>query len=528
MNKQLLSAVIGSVMMMGTANAALPTIDPDTTEVYLSGASASLDFIKKLITSSAVPAQDRICDAAQPIWTFQDTIDAKTQHAFYCTKASGNSKLANAKSHLLIYKRSEGGSAMGVNPLVNNEGMSFLRVKGNPSCAQVGTSTTVNCGYDKTLQDATKFNGPVAADFGMSDVDPVQFTGENTPDGFSAVTADDVSKLTVQGASVVVFGQPVTISLYKALQAAQKFTGKIASTCAIGDRANQACMPSLTSAQIASLHAGSWASWNSLKVGTTGKGLATWVAENSDPAISALAPAVSDVHVCRRVNGSGTQAQSNLVFLNYPCANASSATLAAHDFGTNEGDGFPLIHELSASGGVDACLNELNTGVDTAGNDDFDNTAYAGGTRWAVGIQSLEKGMSSTGVANSNYEFVKVDGVAPTLANVVNGSYKDWVENTFQFNSDKYNNQMTPDVKSVVDAVIYSSALPEVMAALNSGFVHGFGTGSFLAVPTLFAPEANGALNTARPVSPYSRATASASVENCRVPTIYSSGDSSL
>lgn len=530
MNKQLLSAVIGSLVMMGNANAALPTIDPDTTEVYLSGASASLDFIKKLVTSSTVPAADKICDSTQPIWTFQDTVDGKTQHAFYCTKASSNSKLANAKSHLLIYKRSEGGSAMGVNPLVNNEGMSFLKVKGNPSCVQVGTSTTANCGYDKTLTDTTKFNGPIAADFGMSDVDPIQFRGENTPAGYAPISADDVSALTVQGASAVVFGQPVTLNLYKALQAAQKFTGKIPSSCTIGNR-TEACMPSLSSAQIASLHAGYWSSWDSLKVGDTGLGLAAWVAANNaagGAAEGVNTPAVSDVHVCRRVNGSGTQAQSNLVFLNYPCADASTATLAEHDLGVGEGEGSPLIHELSASGGVDACLNELNTGADTAGNDDFDNTAYAGGTRWAVGIQSLEKGTTSnSGVVNPYYEFIKVDGVAPTLTNVVNGSYKDWVENTFQYNTARFATQAA-DVQAVVNAVIYSSGLPEVMAALNSGFVHSFGTGSFLAVPSQFSSEANGAFNALRPVNPYSRATSTSAVENCRVPTIYGNGDSKL
>lgn len=523
MKKQLLGAAVTAVLMAGNVQAALPTIVTDTSVVYLSGASASLDYIKKLITSSTVPAADRICDSSKEIWSFNDTIDGKTQNAFYCTKAPGNAKLANAKSHILIYKRSEGGSAMGVNPLINNDVMSFLNITSNPTCAQTtaavagSTLGVATCAYDSTLADPTKFTNAVSH-FGMSDVDPIQFAGENTPAGFVDISAADLAKLTVKGASAVVFGEPVTLQLYKALQAAQKFTGQLPSTCVVGDRTTEACMPNLTSAQIASIHSGSWTSWNSLIVGNTGKGLFDWISTNTDPAIKALAAAVSDVHVCRRVNGSGTQAQHGIAFLNYPCATASLATPAAHDLGTNEGDGFTMVHELSTSGGVSDCLKELDTATDAANA--FDNSAWSTGVRWAAGIQSLEKN-------SSNFEFVRIDGVAPTLTHVTDGSYKDWVENTFQYNTVSYN-ALTADIKAVVDAVIYSSGLPEVMAALNSGFTHGFGNGSFLAVPTLFTPAANGAFESARPVNPYSRATTGAAVENCRVPTIYNGGAAKL
>lgn len=514
MKKQLIGAAVAAVLMTGNAYA-LPTIATDTSVVYLSGASAALDYVKKLITSSASPAADRICDASKEIWVFNDTLDGKTQNAFYCTKAPGNTKLASAKSHVLIYKRSEGGSAMGVNPLVNNENMQFLNITSNPSCVQTTNAVPgltigqVSCDYDKDGIDATKFSTAVS-DFGMSDVDPIQFTGENTPDGFAAITPADVEALTVQGASAVVFGEPVTLQLYKALQAAQKAEGKLPASCVVGDRTTEACMPNLTTAQISSLHTGQWTDWNSLKVGTVG--LVDWINTNAP----ALAPAVNDVHVCRRVNGSGTQAQHGINFMNYPCANAGLP--AAHDYGLPEGFGVTVVHELSTSGGVSSCLDELDTGTDAANA--FDNSQQVGGVRWAVGLQSLEK-------KSNNFEFVRVDGVAPTLAHVADGSYKDWVENTFQYNTQHYSSLGT-DKKALVDAVIYSAGLPEVMAALNGGFTHGFGNGSFLAVPTLYPAAANGALDLAKPVNPYSRGTISAPVENCRMPVIYNSGDAKL
>ena len=513
MKKRLLGAVVTAVLMAGNAHATLPVISSDTTVIYLSGASASLDYINKLITSSAAPAADRFCDSTKEVWRYNDTIDGKTQNAFYCTKASTNAGLTAAKSHLLIYKRSEGGSALGVSPLIHNEAVAFLNITSPGTCVQgtaaVAGSTigAANCTYDTGNTIPTQYTSAIP-DFGMSDVDPGQFRGNNVPAGFSAITADDLGALTVKGASAVVFGEPVTLQLFKALQAAQIATGQIPASagCTVGLK-TEACLPNLTSSQIASIHSGSWTSWNSLIVGSTGKGLYDWTVANAPT----LAAKVSDVHICRRTDGSGTQAQHGIVFLNSPCADASSATVPAHDQGSAEGDGFTMVHELETSGGVSDCLNTLDTATQKAGSA-FTN-GWTDGVRWAVGIQSLEKN-------GNNFEFVKVDGVAPTLANVVNGSYHDWVENTFQYNNTHFAG-LTADKKAVVNSVIAKAALPEVMAALNTGFTHGFGNGAYLAVPSLFAPEANGAFNTARPVNTYSRATISQSVENCRVPTIY-------
>ncbi len=536
MKKKILGAAITAVLMAGNAHAVLPTIASDTTVIYLSGASASLDYVNKLLTSSAVPTADRFCDTNQEVWRFNDTIDGKTQNAFYCTKAGTNPSLAGAKSHLLIYKRSEGGSAMGVTPLISNATVNFLNITGNATCAQTTAAVAANplatppvaavvgaaaCTYDTFGTVATQFTAAIP-DFGMSDVDPIQFRGNNVPAGYSPVTADDLNALTVKGASAVVFGEPVTLQLFQALQAAQISTGQLPGTCTVGLK-TEACLPNLTSAQIASIHSGSWTSWNSIKVGTTGLGLYDWTVANA----ATYKPATADVHVCRRVDGSGTQAQHGIVFLNSPCAEASSSTAPAHDQGSSEGDGFAMVHELETSGGVSDCLDTLNTATQksasaftnywkTGSTGDANGAAVTGGARWAVGIQSLEK-------SSANFEFVKVDGVAPTLANVVNGTYHDWVENTFQYNVTHYAG-LTTDKKAVVDGIIAKAALPEVMAALNTGFVHTAGNGAYLAVPSLFAPEANGAYNSARPVNPYSRATPSAAIENCRVPTIWNSG----
>ncbi|MDD2658547.1 MAG: hypothetical protein PHY54_02560 [Methylococcales bacterium] len=536
MKKKLLGAAVTAALMAGNAYAALPTIDPATTTVvYLAGSSASLDYLNKLITTSVAPVADRFCDTNSEIWKFNDTINGKTQNAFYCTKSANNPGLANAKSHILVYKRSEGGSDMGVAPVVANTAINFLNITSNPTCtvttqAVPGAAPTIGvatCAYDSTGAIASQYT-LAKPSFGMSDVDPTQFRKTNVSAGFNPVSAADAAKLTVKAASTVMFGEPVTLKLYNALQAAQIAMGKIPATvggvACQGNSAIEACMPNLTSREIASLHSGAWIDWNEMKVvvGGVSTGLFDWVSANA-PAYLPDPAAGNVVHICRRVPGSGTQTQHGIHFLNTPCADAADATPPAIDSGLPEGFGVAMVHEMSTSGGVSDCLKSLDTGTV---NGAFTDPSYLGSTRWAVGLQSLEN--------SGSFEYVKIDGVAPTLAHVADGSYLDWVENTFQYNTVAYN-AFSADVKALVDSVIATSGAPEVMAALNANFVHNFGNGAYLAVPTLFSPvtatNPNGSFDSTRPVNPYSHAVFGSPVipaDNCRVPTIYNSGNTKL
>lgn len=535
MKKLVLGVAISAALTSGAQAAInvdannLPIIDPaQTNTVYLSGASAAVNFIEKLITDSTVPAVDKVCDSSKKVWKYKDSLTGSDQNAYLCEKAATNSGLPTNKPNILVYKRSAGGSAFGVSPLIAeangdaaNASIEFLKI--SSACTQdvapvAGvTMGVITCPYD--LADPTKYVKHIA-DFGISDVDPGQFTGNNTPAGYVDVTADDVAKLTIKSASALTFGVPVTKKLYFALQAAQISTGAIPATCTVGSE-TEACMPSLSSAQVAAIHAGNWADWNQIKVGSTG--LYDWVSTNA----AAYLPGASNLHTCRRENGSGTQAQSNIKFLHDPCTAAAGATPPAGDavaLGFAEGDGYPMIHENNTSGSVGNCLDELEDGTNAANG--FDNTW---GVRWAVGIQSLEKKTA----AASKFRFVKLDGVAPTLANVVSGKYRDWAENSFQYWTNHVfsaNATENTALKKLTDAVIKSAGAPEVMAALNAGFTHTFTAekGAYLAVPTNFTPEANGAFLSSRPVNPYSHATSSNAVNNCRVPTLYNNGDAKL
>ncbi|WP_262963880.1 hypothetical protein [Methylobacter psychrophilus] len=539
MKKLVLSAAILAALSATAAQATIvigsngvPVINPaDTNILYLSGASAAEKFIEGVMTNSAVPAADRICDTSKKVYKFQDTATT-SQYAYLCERATTNASVPTNKANILIYKRSAGGSAFGVSPLIaeaNGDAASatiaFLKIDTSCTVATAAVAGTtlgkISCAYNAA--DAATYTTHIP-DFGISDVDPGQFTGSNAPLNpatgapYVSVTSADVAKLTIKSASTLVFGVPVTKNLYFALQAAQKSLGTVPSSCVVGDE-TEACMPSLSSAQIATIHAGTIVDWNQLKVGTVG--LFDWATTNA----SAYLPTASYLHTCRRENGSGTQAQSNIKFLGDPCTSASltaGSDAVAQGFG--EGDGLAMVHENNSSGVVDECLNELQDGTNTVGTA-FDNSY---GVRWAVGIQSMEKKTATT----SKYRFVKVDSVAPTLANVVNGKYRDWAENTFQYGTAHVfssNSAENTALKALTDAIIKSSGAPEVMAKLNTGFAHTFipvaaNQGAYMAVPSNYAIEANGAFLSSRPVNPYSHATPALSVNNCRVPSVYSNG----
>jgi len=558
----ILGAAISAALLAGNVQAItvdannFPVFDTsaagDTRVVYMSGASAAGTFIEKVLTGAGVAA-DQICDISKPIWKFKDNIDGATQKAYLCTQSTTatNLTLATGKANLLIYKRDEGGSGYGVSPIIAETlsdtvgaNIEFLKVNSTnctgATTAVVGTLSNIICSY---TTGATGNNILTVPDVGVSDVDPGQFKLLNAPlktdniTKFPDVTAVNLTKLTVTPGAAVVFGVPVTMHLYRALQGAQLAMKVIpvadpvsGTTCVVGDVTNAACMPSLSKQEIASLIKGDWANWDNLKVVTgavgsqTSTGLAAWATANQ----AADKPGSAVTHICRRENGSGTQAQLNNFALNYPCAGAALNTLpASGNDGLNgntatktETSLVALVHENATSGRVTACLNNLDLGTDTAGDGFTYTTAgvqkYVG-VRWAIGAQALEK-------KDAHFEFVRINGVAPTLANVAKGDYLDWFENTFQYNTTHAKFVTDTGLKTTIDAIIKAATVPAVMASINAGagLSHGFGNGAYLANPKANTPAITGIFNPSLPVNPYSHTPlATVSLDNCRAPVTY-------
>lgn len=512
MKNLVLGAAITAAMFGGTANAALtlnettgiPEIDTDSTEiVYLSGASAARGFIEELITNAGVPSANAICDTSKPVWKFKNAGNGKSQNAYMCELDAGNAALAGivtSKPNVLIYKRSAGGSAQGVSPLINQDAadvqsdlIEFLDITTGctlETAAAVGTLGQVEC-------PSTHLAVP---DFGVSDVDPIQFRAQNTPAGFLPISEADLTKLTVTGSVALTFGIPVTTDMRNGLQEAQF---GVADPCVGND--SEACMPSLSRNQIASIYTGKLNNWDQLKVGGVS------VFSNASAIYKGVGPTASRVHICRRVEGSGTQAQHGIKFLNTPCT-AVAAVPATDNTGLTEFAPVVQVHDNSGSGDMTECLDSLNTGVAIPGAD-FQNTY---GKRWAVGIQSVEK-------ASANFRFIKVDGVAPTIENVASGKYLDFAELTFQYNTVRMNDASRANTKAIADALIASAGEPTVVGEINKKFNHGFHGAQevgYLANPNAFTANADGSVDLTKPVNPYTHADGQAPVDNCRVPMI--------
>lgn len=183
----------------------------------------------------------------------------------------------------------------------------------------------------------------------------------------------------------------------------------------------QACMPNLTSTEIRSLLTGGIPNWNNLMVTNPAAPAGAKISLAAHPDVIALgtAPADKKVQICRRVPGSGTQAQSNAIFLNWPCDTTVSLPLTAPG---NPALG-PVVAENSGSSDVSRCLDDFNDGSNASGK----NAALT--KRWAIGINSTENNTNNA----FSYRFTKIDGAPPTIQAVHAGDYQDYAEQSFQY-----------------------------------------------------------------------------------------------
>jgi hypothetical protein len=477
MLKKLVIAV-SAALVSTSALAIAPSATAPDIEIFMSGATAQDNGIQELFTN--------LC---------ADTVDSYAQgsshYAYYCTvdvtKVTGGLPAWTAahpgvNPKVLLHKRSAGGSAMGVNPLTENTKVTHLNiwntVSNSSNCTESAPGSHVWSCTATNAGDTSDYY----SDAGVSDVNPELFVGANTPAGFSPVNAAVVAaELNVVGAAAVVFGIPVTLNLRDALQLAQGLT------VGAEDEAN---MPTLSKRQVASFMTGTIKKWNQFVVNGT--------ALNTYPGVTA--PSSTIVNICRRVNGSGTQAQMNANFLNYPCTPGASAPLQA----PGSALAGPVINEGSGAGDVDNCLVAANTA-----------------NKWAIGIQSTEKNANNA----KGYRFVKIDGVAPTIANAANGLYMDWAEQTFQWRT-VAPNALTGDKLNLVSTIATNAASPTTIKnVVNPAFVYTWGQGGYLALKSNGFAASFPFVDT-NPVTPYTH-TAGGGLDNCRTPVI-TSGNMSL
>lgn len=210
-------------------------------------------------------------------------------------------------------------------------------------------------------------------------------------------------------------------------------------------------MPSLSRAQVRSLMAGNVKLWSEFSVNVAGASTPLTALPGG------LAPSNPRVTICRRTQGSGTQAQTNLYFYDQPC-NTAYAPAGDNTPGTPTksdattvwtalaGFGNTTVHWGEGSGDVDNCMVNLQTN-----------------NRWALGIQSLEKG-------KNEYRFIKLDNVSPISENVANGSYGNVAFTTVQWIKAGEVNGLAGDKLTLATQIRTLLGNSTDLGALNAGF----------------------------------------------------------
>jgi hypothetical protein len=468
------SWVIVWLLAQWSVAAALPPIPAPQVELFISGSSAQDEALENLVRlSGGIPGAPNICEPGT-LDIYRGTINGTSNRVFYCRTTNVIAGLP-AGSRLAIYK-SSGGSGEGVTAVSGATALRFVdlgKLSAAPGC---NNGETVRATGDfAAYRNHSGCDGAGRAAIpraGLSDVNPELVGGVTAP-------------LTVQAQNQIVWGLPVSKNFRNALQTIQ---GLVPSTVPHDDpiRDTEENMPTLARAQVTALFAGVIKSWDEFY---DSKG--TPLTQSSflglgpprDPDASGASPGAyrpdratgSTVYICRRIEASGTQASYEIHYLHGRC-DASAPAFAKPNDGSDlrvGGDVNHLVRVLHPRGNVYAGLGTADV------RDCLD--AHAQFNRWAIGILSTES-VGNNGTRK--FRFVKVDGAAPTLVNAYQGRWPHVTEQSMQWRRSFDTSLGTTNEGRVLRFVATNLGLPRVIAALNSGFVHPWGQGGYLAAAT--------------------------------------------
>jgi len=329
---------------------------------------------------------------------------------------------------VMFVKRSRGGSVWGVNPVARASRIETLDLTSGTCTLTAGIYRCSTKGIDPGLAGyLDPSNAGEPSDFGVSDVEPAMFKSPlNVEFGQSQLSNVEVARLDVKPVNVLMMGIVATNSV--------------------------PATTTLSRAAYSAMLSGNYQDWSQ-------------VDEN-------IVSGNTQVIVCRRVQGSGTQTSYNWFFNNFPCEGAFGGTVAPKRMtesasGITGGTGTQLdpftidptqgytVVENSGSGNVRDCLrsaeNHLNH--DFRGDDgnwyrvQFANSADP---FRAIGVLSADSASSANpnqngwsyryldgaGVYNINTQANaggSADmGIAPSKANLIVGKYDFAVELTMQ------------------------------------------------------------------------------------------------
>lgn len=420
--------------------------DTNTVKVYMSGATALRNIIGGLFTQVCSGDLTIYYSAASTSFGGVAFNAAGDAHRVYACTTQANSPILPGKK-VALFKSDLGGSGQGVFPVytggANGAKRTFLSLAG---CV-ANTPTPANPSNLTCPGEQEQI--PTG---GVSDVEPGLFKGINVPgddpnypqDGLSA---DQLGELDIAPLFQTVAAVAVNKSLRDALQAKQGLP--------VGSEGD-ADRPSISSAEATSYFTGALGS------PAEGKGWQVIVGATD-------AKRATRVNVCRRVNGSGTQAMANAQIVQFPC-NSNAPAPATFDFSdsnllgpngepplaTQAGPaGSLMVFEGSTTGNVISCLGAAE-----------DNAGYA------IGHVSKENNELVT--AGSKWRHVRLDGIAPNRDNVKNGKYNYFFESTMQWHTNYVSSpDVSQDQRDFLTQFRAEASKPNSLAKLSSANQQG-------------------------------------------------------
>jgi hypothetical protein len=268
-------------------------------------------------------------------------------------------------------------------------------------------------------------HAPQQADIAISDV-----RAQELYKLYDAAAKGKVSTLTGTALFSQSFGVTVSWPLYQALQAKNGLT--VGSTAA-------ADQPTITRAEYASL------------VSKTG-------AIKSLAALTGDASLTAPLILARRDDLSGTQAASNIFFVNGQCGgNGNEAVAKSVDQAVSKAGGLLGGLSIVALADSTASLNILSASVSQNVKD-----AVASTTNYAIGVLNVGSGGA---IAANKGNFVKIDGISPTYYKGVVDSRSALITGEYPFAVTSY--------AYVVTKAVDATKFPE-KKALTNAVINGF------------------------------------------------------
>ncbi|HEX4511797.1 MAG TPA: hypothetical protein VH328_17035 [Burkholderiaceae bacterium] len=429
---------LAAMAVVGSAHALSPAqIDADRSngtlkEIVIHGGSAQAPLFGAYAVS--------ICNSDIDVYfNSGGSGTGKDYRAYACTLKATIKGSYSAGTPILLTKRDLGGSIYGVNPIAEQNKQNTMSVD-----STAGNCVTTGQQAGATTPSYTCANFALEqANAGISDVEPTIFssvmtvgntkTAINLPSGsddsgnaWKTLTAKQLKVLNVGGANQTIFGVGVSTPLRNAMQQAQGLN--------VGSEA-PADVPSMPRAFYSAAVSGF------VKASTANH--AGWDALTGNTADNAL-----QVNICRRANGSGTQASSNLLFLNAgtldTTAGGGLAPLVANGVAVAVSGAPIAVIENTSTGTAISCL----TGASSLG-------AYA------VGIISFENDPGT-----SAWRFVKLDGQVPSQPTARVGGYPYVYEASIQW-LNKGNGAPTGQLLGFLENLRVTLGSPAGIAALS-------------------------------------------------------------